>query len=687
MEGRIPFRVAIVTLVVGLLAVTCGALILYALYQGRENAEILKREYLDQVAQAAASEVARLPRSALAVLRFERDRFASGRHSNDPVTLARELSGALQAVPEFRWVSYGDAAGRFAGAYRLPDGEIILNVSDPRQSRGIPRELRASTGAPYVQSPPLERPYDPRERDWYRRASAAPDAVVWLPPYVFAEGVTGITAAAAVRDAAQRVQGVVTVDFTLEGIERFLAGIKTARQGVVMLFDRDGVLLAGAPGPGRDAAVRAVKEASGEAVAGGETWSVVARPLALGGVDWKVAAAVREEAFMGPVYANRRAGIVIALLGVGLALVAGTLLATGIARELSSAAMALDRVAKYQLEEHEPPRSRVKEIFRLERAVRRVTASLRSFTRYAPEEIVRDVVATGREAMLTGDRREVTVLFSDLRGFTGFAAKLPPEEVVAILNDHFELLVAIISRHGGFVVDFLGDAVFAVFGAPEAHADHVERAVTCAIDMQRARIARSVEMRARGWPPMEMGVGIDTGTAVVGNMGSLRRIKYGVVGHVVNTAARIETFTVGGQVLVSEATKGRIKMSARGPLEVEGKGVGTTLRLWEVLPAPVHELAALSSPLEAGVRLILGKQVDTTVHPARVLRLGAAGAELESDAPLAVFGALQVLLDALALDGKVVELSGGRALVRFTGLDWEIQGRIEAQAGGLKLRR
>jgi adenylate cyclase len=319
--------------------------------------------------------------------------------------------------------------------------------------------------------------------------------------------------------------------------------------------------------------------------------------------------------------------------------------------------------------------------------VRRVTASLRSFTRYAPEEIVRDVVATGREAMLTGDRREVTVLFSDLRGFTGFAAKLPPEEVVAILNDHFELLVAIISRHGGFVVDFLGDAVFAVFGAPEAHADHVERAVTCAIDMQRARIARSVEMRARGWPPMEMGVGIDTGTAVVGNMGSLRRIKYGVVGHVVNTAARIETFTVGGQVLVSEATKGRIKMSARGPLEVEGKGVGTTLRLWEVLPAPVHELAALSSPLEAGVRLILGKQVDTTVHPARVLRLGAAGAELESDAPLAVFGALQVLLDALALDGKVVELSGGRALVRFTGLDWEIQGRIEAQAGGLKLRR
>lgn len=682
MEGRIPFRVAIVTLVVGLLAVTCGALILYAVHQGRENAEILKREYLDQVAQSAASEVARLPRSALAVLRFERDRFASGRHASDPLGLARELAGALQAVPEFRWVSYGDVAGRFAGAYRLDDGEIILNVSDPRENRGIPREFRAATAAPYVQSPPLDRPYDPRERAWFRKAIATPDAVVWLPPYVFAEGLTGITAAAAVRDGAQRIRGVITVDFTLEGIARFLASIKTARQGVVILFDRDGELLAGAPGSGRDAAVQAMKDGTSEAMAGGETWSVVAETLALGGIDWKVVAAVREEAFMGPVYANRRAGILIALAGVALALLAGTLIATAIARELSGAAMALDRVAKYQLEEHEPPRSMVKEIFRLERAVRRVTASLRSFTRYAPEEIVRDVVATGHEAMLSGDRREVTVLFSDLRGFTAFAEKRPPEEVVAILNDHFDLLVALIARHGGFVVDFLGDAVFAVFGAPEPRADHVEQALACAIEMQRARAARTLVTRARGWPPMEMGVGIDTGAAVVGNMGSQRRIKYGVVGHVVNVAARIETFTVGGQVLVSDAARAALggRLAARGPLEVAGKGVGATLRLWEALPAPMGELVALEPPLEAGVRLITGKQIDPQVHPARVRQLGAGGALLESGAPLAVFGALQVLMDSFALDGKVVELNGHRALVRFTGVDWDTQARIQAFA-------
>ena len=690
MDGRIPFRVAIVTVVVGLLVLTCGALILYALHQGKQNAEILKREYLDQVAQGAASEVARLPRSAGAVLRFERDRFASGGHARDPLTLARELSGALQAVPDFRWVSYGDDAGRFAGAYRLPDGEIILNVSDTRQNRGIPREFRAGTLAPYVQSPPLDRPYDPRVRGWYRRATATPEAIVWLPPYAFAEGVTGITAAAAVGNSA-RIQGVLTVDFTLEGIARFLERIELSHGAVVMLFDQVGTFLTGAPGPGREAALRATDGWEGvppppdsvrrtQVMVAGEKWEVAARTLA--GPDWIVVAAVREEAFMGPVYANRRAGIVIALIGVALALGAGTLIATAIARELSGAAMALDRVAKYQLEEPAEPRSMLKEVFRLQRAVRRVTASLRSFTRYAPEEIVRDVVATGREAMLSGDRREVTVLFSDLRGFTGFAARLPPEEVVAILNDHFELLVAIIARHGGFVVDFLGDAVFVVFGAPEAHADHVERALACAIEMQRARAARNLETRARGWPPMEMGVGIDTGTAVVGNMGSQRRIKYGVVGHVVNTAARIETFTVGGQVLVSEAARSALgaRLDARGPLEVEGKGVGATLRLWEALPAPVHDLVALESPLEAGVRVILGKQVDPQVYAARLQRLGAAGAQLESSAPLAIFGALQLLLDSLVVDGKVVEMNGRSALVRFTGVDWDTQARLEALA-------
>jgi hypothetical protein len=229
----------------------------------------------------------------------------------------------------------------------------------------------------------------------------------------------------------------------------------------------------------------------------------------------------------------------------------------------------------------------------------------------------------------------------------------------------------------------------------------VERAVACAIEMQCARAARNEENRARKWPPLEMGIGINTGTAVVGNMGSRHRIKYGVVGHMVNVAARTETFTVGGQVLVSDSTREALgdRLIANGPFEAEGKGVGTALHLWDVrmlqgdtvleLPSPVHDLAVPHRPIEARVRLVLGKQIDRQLYTARLHRLGAGGAELESEAPLAVFGALQVLLPAttgddgpVVLDAKVMALSeqdGTRTvIVRFTGIDWDTQGRIEA---------
>jgi adenylate cyclase len=223
--------------------------------------------------------------------------------------------------------------------------------------------------------------------------------------------------------------------------------------------------------------------------------------------------------------------------------------------------------------------------------------------------------------------------------------------------------------------------------------------------MQCARAARNDATRARGWPPLEMGVGIDTGAAVVGNMGSDRRIKYGVVGHIVNVAARIETFTVGDQGLVSDAVRRALgdRLVVDGPFEAEGKGVGSATRVWEVLalrddpaltlPSAVRDLPTLSPPLDASVRVFLGKQLDRQSYAARVHRLGARGAELTSNAPLALFSAVHVHLPGLVggdksdgVDGKVVTLSQRdgvpSALIRFTGVGWDVRDGIDALARG-----
>jgi len=717
---RIPFRVAIVTAVVGLLVVTSGFLLVYGLSTGTRSMNRLKGQYLDQIADTSVREVARLPQTATQVLRVQRYRIETGFYQlRDPMSVAHAFAGALQTDADILWVSYSEAAtGRFIGANRIARDEIVLNVSDPNVNGGVPREYRADSGAAYVRTPPLAQPYEPRTRDWYLLGVAAAGNVVWTPPYTFAEGVRGITAAMAVLDRQAHVQGVLTVDLSLGGLQTFLGRIKIGRRGVVALFDSQGALVTGTASARNEAAARVIESLRrgaqpmddavhrAEARVAGETWDVAARSLVLApGLNWTVAAALPDRDFMGEIYAGRRRAVLVVLVFLAVAVVVGFLLASGMARSLGRATRALDRAARFELDTVSDRRSTIREVAQLEDAVGRVTASLNSFARYAPEEIVRDVVLSGREAILSGERRDVTVLFSDLRGFTAFAEQIRPEEVVAILNDHFELLVGTILQHRGFVVDFLGDSVFAVFGAPEPAADHVEQAVACAIEIQRARAARNAANRARGWPPLEMGVGIDTGSAVVGNMGSARRIKYGVVGHIVNTAARIETLTVGGQALVSDAVRRALgdRLMADGPMEAESKGIGATMLIWEVLalrgermlvlPSAVHELPTLARPLDATVRVYQGKQLDKQSHAARVLRLGAGGTELVSQAPLALFSAVNVHLSDPAgssttdgIDGKVVALSehdgAPIAVVRFTGIGWDARDRLEALARG-----
>ena len=419
---------------------------------------------------------------------------------------------------------------------------------------------------------------------------------------------------------------------------------------------------------------------------------------------WEIVILTPTDDFVGPLkVANRHTLIIIALLTV-LELILIYALSRRLARPIEGVSMQLRSMETLSFQAplaHQSP-ARVREMAQLQEAVARVRASLRSFARYAPEEIVREVAASGRETALSADRREVTALFCDLRGFTTIAEKLDAERVVSILNDHFETLAGLIAGHGGYVVDFLGDGLFAVFGAPEALEDHAERAVTCAIEMQRAREAKNREFFTKGWPPLEMGIGINTGPAVVGNMGSSLRTKYGVIGHPVNLAARIESFTVGGQVLVSDSTHRALagRLVADGPLEAEAKGVGAPVFMWMVrrlegatpldLPSPVSDLAVLVSAIEATLRPLRGKQIGAETYPAKLVKLGTSGAELDTDCPLAMFDAVQVILPREAgvptgLDSKVIsviENAGGQrtAVVRFSGLDWDARAQLEGLA-------
>ncbi|MCX4247002.1 response regulator [Paraliomyxa miuraensis] len=177
-----------------------------------------------------------------------------------------------------------------------------------------------------------------------------------------------------------------------------------------------------------------------------------------------------------------------------------------------------------------------------------------TFGRYLDDAVVQTLLDEPEGLRLGGERRALSILMSDLRGFTSLCERLPPESIVALLNSYFGAMIDTVLAHGGTIDELLGDAMLVVFGAPLHQADHADRAVSCAIAMQRAMEAVNERSAAQGLPRLEMGIAINTGEVVVGNIGSDRRTKYGVVGSHVNLTARIEALTVGNQVLISDHT-------------------------------------------------------------------------------------------------------------------------------------
>lgn len=187
---------------------------------------------------------------------------------------------------------------------------------------------------------------------------------------------------------------------------------------------------------------------------------------------------------------------------------------------------------------------------------RQKLAIRRTFQKYVPPEVVEQLLRDPDRVALGGERRTISVLFSDIRGFTSLSEQMKPEEVVRFLNGYFAVMTPIIYRHGGTVDKFEGDGIMALFGAPIHHPDHAVRAVRAALDMQGALEEVQQQWKSAPGLPLRIGVGIATGDVVVGNIGSPERLNYTAVGDTVNLAARLQDLTkeLGAEILIGEST-------------------------------------------------------------------------------------------------------------------------------------
>jgi class 3 adenylate cyclase len=333
-------------------------------------------------------------------------------------------------------------------------------------------------------------------------------------------------------------------------------------------------------------------------------------------------------------------------------LVLGLLALRRLTRPIALLTGGVSRVTAGDLSQPLPVVSR-DEVGRLTQAFNSMLEGLRqrdfirsAFGRYVSPEVAQAILESPEGLRFGGTKRIVTVLMSDLRGYTRFAEQGDPEEVMEILNGYLARMAEVVIAHGGTINEFIGDAIFAVYGAPVPHPDHAERAAATALAMQAALVDINAEHGRRGLPAFEMGIGLHTGEAVVGNIGSEQRAKYAVVGSAVNVASRVESATVGGQVLLTARTLAELGPLARvgPPIALQVKGLSDPLTLHELqgitgrfartapaAPAEGERQAAVDLPLECW--LIDGKVVRPDALLGRVVRLGKRELQARMDEP------------------------------------------------------
>ncbi|MCW5936694.1 MAG: adenylate/guanylate cyclase domain-containing protein [Fimbriimonadaceae bacterium] len=547
-------------------------------------------------------------------------------------SLARRMLDLMQAQPEFGAVQFTlESTGDRVQVVQRANGALVVEVV--RRTAGgryrteeysmFGRELRQTSGR-------LREALDVRGEPWYQLARDRGEQS-WYGVHLrndLADVKTpGLTCVTPVYDADNAFAGVVTVDFTITELSRFLQTIQVGETGLAFLVEavpgreprvvahpdlnrllvtEGGSQRLAKPSEFTDPVASATLARIGEngwATRADEVQRIVLRasgepyiagllPVTGGGRPRLITCvAVRDRDFMSGVWQTGWALAVLAMGGVVVAVVFSLLLARSVSLPLQELSAETARIRSFDLEPRPLPTSRIKEIDWLAEGMEQMKTGLRSFEKLVPTDYARWLVESGQEAKLGGERRHLTVYFADIIGFTALSERMEPEALVEVLAEYLDVLSGEVLRLGGTVDKFNGDDVMAFWGAPKAATDHAYLACRAALQSRATISQLHSEWREQGIPRLRASFGIATGDVVVGNVGSRRRMNYTVIGDSVNLASRLQGLNkyYETEVLINEAAR-------------EEAGERIVTRLVDLVSVagreqavPVYELLALAS--------------------------------------------------------------------------------------------
>lgn len=632
----IGFRLSLVLSLSAVVALTGGCIMAVSYLQSRETVGQLAQGLFRSASRQAVLETRALVRRAPPA-EEQLEALLQGPLAQAELRVrGAQFLAALRANPDFDWVSYGDEQGEFLGAVRDDDDDdrLRLNHSAILAGRTTRDDYEVQSDGSWRVVQHLENTgYDPRARPWYRAARGR-HGRAWTAPYVFfGNGLPGISCAMPHYGPEGALRGVLSIDFDLGHLSRFVRNIRLSEHSQVFLLAPDGTLVAHPSASlvqqlraGHERHLVTVDELRDPLLQ--SYWRAAPRQLHDTGLDgvpfafthqgrrylanytevdldaglrWIVGVAAPEEDFLGGVYRNLRFALAISTLAVALALFLSFLLGRWMAKPLVQLSAEMERVGNFELVPGHPTDTPIREITLMNRALESMKRGLRSFASFVPRDLVRAVLASGQESEPGGRTRELTLFFSDVAGFTTLAETMHPQDLVDFLAAYFTEMTALIGASHGTVDKFIGDGIMAFWNAPTEVELHAAQACQAALACQRklSEMARSREE----YHKLKTRIGLASGVVVVGNVGTAERLTYTAMGDVVNLAARLEGLNkyFDTRILASEPTvKQAGDVVVARPVDVVAvKGKAQGVKVYELLGLAKDEGAAALRELSA----------------------------------------------------------------------------------------
>ena len=453
--------------------------------------------------------------------------------------------------------------------------------------------------------------YDPAQRSWYIGARKA-NGPVWTQPYVFAAAQElGVTYALPSRrtqaDGASRTL-VVAGDVSLGRLSEFVRLFSSSSgQGNSALLSADHRVLARSDVPGvvrqlmpakdgvlgalsdhllSDGAADGPPETSFSMAYGGRRYLVQTSRIPSTG--WELVSWVPEDMLLGALQRAVLWGLLLAMLFLAATLLLSLRLSKLVTSPVENLSHIARRIGLLELDNLPREHSRVLEIQHLDQALDESARSLKAFSKFVPVDVINRLIAEGHALAPSGSPRRITVMFTDVEGFTSISESIPADVLVGLLTEYFTVAARVIAQHGGAIDKFIGDGIMVLWGAPADLQDAEYQACTAALQLHAEMAALNGRWRAQGLPEFRTRIGIHTGVVIAGVLGSNDRLAYTAFGDVINVASRIEGINkqLNTQTLVSEATfealGGRLR-TRRIEEDAELRGRQTRMVLYELL--------------------------------------------------------------------------------------------------------